>query len=87
MIINYTFVSFDSLNFLIQVLQDQLHDQNTGVTRRVVPAAIVTFKSLRDASIASQVLWQAKPYNTMVIPAPEPKDIIWKNLEYPLWNR
>ncbi|XP_028397850.1 CSC1-like protein HYP1 [Dendronephthya gigantea] len=71
----------------LKSLQDKLMQQDSDVTRRAVPAAIITFKTLRDASIATQVLWQAKPYHTMVQPAPESRDVIWKNLEYPLWNR
>ena len=75
------------LYFIAQKLQDTLVQQDADATRRVVRAAIITFKSTRDASIAAQVLWQAKPYHAFVRPAPEPQDIIWKNLEYPLWNR
>ena len=53
----------------------------------LINAAIVTFKTLRDARIASQVLWQAKPYNTFVEPAPEPNDIIWANLTNSVLNQ
>jgi hypothetical protein len=78
---------FIHIFFNAQKLQDKLVEQDADATRRVVRAAIITFKTLRDASIATQVLWQATPYHTMVKPAPEPRNIIWKNLEYPLWNR
>ena len=73
--------------FKTQKLQDKLVREDIDAKRRVVRAAIITFKTLRDASIATQALWEAKPYHTMVQPAPEPQNIIWKNLDYPLWNR
>ena len=83
----YIIIISCTLYFDMKEIQDQLIKQDADATRRVVRAAIITFKTLRDASIASQVLWQAKPYHTIVQPAPESRNIIWKNLEFPLWNR
>ena len=67
------------INFQFQGIQTEL-DSAKNAEPEVIDAAIITFKTLRDARIASQVLWQDKPYNTFVEPAPEPKDIIWANL-------
>ena len=55
-------------------------DSAKNAEPELINAAIVTFKTLRDARIASELLWQAKPYNTFVEPAPEAKDIVWANL-------
>ena len=83
----YIYIWFIYEHFKTQKLQDELVQEDANANRRFVQAAIITFKTFRDATIASQVLWQAKPYHILVQPAPEPQDIIWKNLDYPLWNR
>ena len=73
-------------HFVFQGIQTELENEKNSEFD-VTKAAIVTFKCLRDARIASQVLWQAKPYNTFVDPAPEPNDIIWGNLEQSVLNK
>ncbi|XP_046854082.1 CSC1-like protein At1g62320 isoform X2 [Xenia sp. Carnegie-2017] len=73
----------DSIDYYeeeLKNLQDDLISHEIDEKRPSLRAAIVTFKTLRDACIASQVLWQAKPYHTMIQPAPEYRNIIWENL-------
>ncbi|CAB4017129.1 CSC1 ERD4, partial [Paramuricea clavata] len=79
----------DSINHCDEELRGTQTELDTAKNAEpeLTNAAIVTFKTLRDAKIASQVLWQAKPYNTFVEPAPEPKDIIWANLTNSVLNK
>ncbi|XP_046854085.1 CSC1-like protein ERD4 isoform X2 [Xenia sp. Carnegie-2017] len=73
----------DSINYFDEQLretQQELEKVNFAESI-LLDSAIVTFKSIRDARIASEVLWQAIPYNTFVQPAPEPHDVIWSNLD------
>ena len=74
------------INISLQGTQTELEAAKTA-DPEAINAAIVTFKTIRDARIASQCLWQAKPYNTFTIPAPQPKEIIWANLPYSILNQ
>jgi hypothetical protein len=80
------YIGYAIKSFQLQGTQTELDTANNAEPE-LTNAAIVTFKTLRDARIASQVLWQAKPYNTFVESAPEPKDIIWANLTNSVLNK
>ena len=45
-----------------------------------LPTAVVTFKSLEDATIGLQTCWNNSPVTSFVTQAPAPSDVIWENI-------
>ncbi|XP_034593042.1 CSC1-like protein At3g54510 [Setaria viridis] len=62
-----------------------LQCENT-LKQKEVPVAFVTFKSRLDAVHAAEMQLLGNPLSLVTTYAPEPKDMIWKNLAIPFWR-
>ncbi|EES02054.1 CSC1-like protein At3g54510 isoform X1 [Sorghum bicolor] len=54
--------------------------------QKEVPVAFVSFKSRLDAAQAAEMQQLVNPLSLVTTYAPEPADIIWKNLSIPFWR-
>ncbi|CAD6228178.1 unnamed protein product [Miscanthus lutarioriparius] len=54
--------------------------------KKEVPVAFVSFKSRLDAAQAAEMQQLVNPLSLVTTYAPEPTDIIWKNLSIPFWR-
>nr|CAB3475453.1 unnamed protein product [Digitaria exilis] len=54
--------------------------------QKEVPVAFVSFKSRLDAAQAAEMQLHVNPLSLVTTYAPEPTDIIWKNLAIPFWR-
>lgn len=51
-----------------------------------MPVAFVSFKSRLEAAQAAEMQQLVNPLSLVTTYAPEPTDIIWKNLSIPFWR-
>jgi len=81
----------DSINFYIEKIKDlslKLETkQKITLTEKQVAAAFIIFNSRPAAAAAAQVVHSQFADTWTAMPAPEPRQIVWKNLAIPFYHR
>ena len=81
----------DSINFYNEKIKDLTiklqTKQKITLTEKQVAAAFIFFNSRPAAASAAQVVHSQLTDTWTVMPAPEPRQVIWKNLTIPFYQR
>lgn len=65
---------------VFQLTQEQLIDDKSNQRKEKLSCALVFFKTLKARAAALQSVWTTDPFQFNLSPAPEPNEIVWKNL-------
>ncbi|GLJ44443.1 hypothetical protein SUGI_0932320 [Cryptomeria japonica] len=83
--------SVDSIDFYNEKIKDLMVKLNTkqkvALTEKQAGAAFIIFNSRLAAASAAQVVHSQLTDTWTVIPAPEPRQVLWKNLTIPFYQR
>lgn len=79
----------DAIEYLQSKFEE--HDENVRRKRKygklkATGVAFVTFEKMSSAQIASQVLHASRPSESITCLAPEPRDIVWSNVNLSPWS-
>lgn len=82
-------VKVDMLTFLCEYLNElrkQIRKKQKKANSLYLPAAFVTFKTRYTQTVAALSLHDTNENTWQVNPAPEPREIIWRNLRMRNWE-
>lgn len=71
----------EKLKRICNIMRDMQHE--TMLQQLELPVAFVTFRSRVGAAFATQSQQHPHPFLWITEPAPEPRDVLWKNLSTP----
>jgi len=80
----------DALRFhsmRLEYLKERLEERRLDAEVLAEPTAFVTFRSLSTTSVAGTTSHHHDASSWQLQPAPEPKDVIWENVGFRLWER